>query len=341
MTPRFRRARAALAVTAAAAVLVTAGCGSNGSSGDSAPSQDAGFPVSIQSALGTAEIRSKPQRVVTLGWGSTEAAVALGVIPVGMRDMKSDSGTVDGILPWVKDKLGDAKPELLPESSKSIPIEQIAALKPDVILSVQSGLTPDQYAQLSKIAPTVAQPGKNWQTSWQDQTTLVGKALGKEADAKKLIEDADKKIADVKAANPGFAGKTVVAASGTTPDGLNLYFDTDPRIKLLAGFGFTPLPALTQLRESTQPGKFAAPVSWENVSKYNADVLTSWYLDATQQSVEANPVFTSLTAVQKKAYVPLTDPPLVFAVSSPNVLDLPWLVERYVPLLQTAAKNAG
>lgn len=338
MTRRFRGALAAATVGA----LLLTGCGSNGTSDDSPATQDPGFPVSITSALGTTEIKSKPKRVVTLGWGSTEAAVALGVIPVGMRDMKSDSGTVDGILPWVKEKLGDAKPELLPENSRSIPLEQIAALKPDVILSVQSGLTPDQYAQLSRIAPTVAQPGKSWQTSWQDQTTLVGQALGKEAEAKQLITDTDKKVADAKAANPAFAGRTVAFASGTTPDSLNLYFDTDPRVRLLEGLGFTSLPAVAGLKETATPGRFATAVSWENVARYSADVLAAWYLDpGTQQKVEANPVFANLSAVQKKAYVPLTDPPLVFAVSSPNVLDMSWLLDRYVPLLATAVKNAG
>ena len=47
MTLRFRRARIALAATAAMTMLVTA-CGSGGSSDDSSSSQDtAGFPVSI------------------------------------------------------------------------------------------------------------------------------------------------------------------------------------------------------------------------------------------------------------------------------------------------------
>ncbi|NMD55455.1 iron-siderophore ABC transporter substrate-binding protein [Tsukamurella conjunctivitidis] len=335
--------RTALALaTAAALVTGAAACGS-GSSNNEHAQHDAGFPVSITSALGTTEITARPERVVTLGWGSTEAAIALGVTPVGMRDMKSELGKDGGgIMPWVQEKLGDAKPVLLPESSQSLPLEQIAALKPDVILSVQAGLTADQYAQLSKIAPTVAQPGRNWQTSWQDQTTLVGKALGREAEAKTLIAETDKRIAEVKAAHPEFAGKTVAAASGTMTESLNFYFDTDPRVQLLQGFGFTVLPELAALREATPPGKFAAPVSWENVPKYNADVLTSWYLDAAKrEATEANPSFTSLKAVQRKAYVPLTDPPLVYAVSSPNVLDLPWLLDRYVPLLSAAAKNAG
>ncbi len=341
---RRTRTTRALRVAAAAFALVMGitACGS-GTSGEDHSQHDAGFPVSITSALGTAEIPHRPERVVTLGWGSTEAAIALGVTPVGMRDMKSELGEGGGgIMPWVQAKLGDAKPVLLSETSQSVPLEQIAALKPDVILAVQSGLTADQYAQLSRIAPTVAQPGRNWQTSWQDQTTLVGKALGRDAEAKTLIADTDRRIAEVKAAHPEFAGKTVAAASGTTTEALNFYFDTDPRVQLLHSFGFTVLPELTALREAAPPGKFAAPVSWENVPKYNPDVLTSWYLDdAKRRATEANTSFASLKAVQRKAYVPLTDPPLVFAVSSPNVLDVPWLLDRYVPALAEAAKNAG
>ncbi|ALG86703.1 iron siderophore-binding protein [Gordonia phthalatica] len=301
-----------------------------------------GFPVSIASALGTTTISAAPERVVTLGWGSTEAAIALGVIPVGMRDMSSNTGTGDGILPWVQDALGDQKPELLTEKSDAIPYERIAALRPDLILSVQSGLTPGQYEKLTQIAPTVAQPGKNWQTSWQDQTTIVGKALGKSDAAAKLVEQGEKRLADVKASHPEFTGKTVASFSATAPGSLGYYFDTDPRVQMLAAMGFTPLLALTALRESAPAGKFAAQVSWENVSKYSADVLTAWFLEKGMQSdTESNPTFRNLRAVQRGAYVPVVDPPLVFAVSSPNVLNLQWMLDRFVPQLSKAAKAAG
>ena len=41
--------------------------------------------VSIDSALGTATIEAEPERIVTLGQGSTETAIALGTTPVGME----------------------------------------------------------------------------------------------------------------------------------------------------------------------------------------------------------------------------------------------------------------
>ena len=334
----MRLTTAVAALIALTLALTACGGNSTDQTGDAGP----GYPVSITSALGTATIPAKPQRVVTLGWGSTEAAVALGVIPVGMRDMRSNTGTGEGVLPWVADALDGKTPELLEEKSDAIPYERIAALRPDLILSVQSGLTPDQYARLTQIAPTVAQPGKSWQTSWQDQTTIVGKALGESDRAAKLVADGEKRLADVKAAHPEFAGKTVASFSATSPGSLGYYFDTDPRVKMLAAMGFTPLPALTELREEAPEGKFATQVSWENVSKYSADVLTAWFLDKGMQSgTEANPTFRNLRAVQRQAYVPVTDPPLVFAVSSPNVLNLQWMLDRFVPQLSKAAKAAG
>ena len=54
-----------------------------GGSGDSAQSEGA-FPVTIESALGPATIEEQPERVVTLGQGSTETAIALGHTPVGI-----------------------------------------------------------------------------------------------------------------------------------------------------------------------------------------------------------------------------------------------------------------
>lgn len=71
------------------ATVLTAGlvaCGTDGD-GDATSAAGADFePVTVTHALGTAEITEKPERVVTLGQGSAETAVALGVIPVGTEE---------------------------------------------------------------------------------------------------------------------------------------------------------------------------------------------------------------------------------------------------------------
>ncbi|GFM99904.1 hypothetical protein Sfulv_47150 [Streptomyces fulvorobeus] len=86
---RVRRHTIAASATAAALALVLGGC-SSGSDGekktaDSSAKGEGAFPVSVKSALGTAKIDAKPERVVTLGQGSAETAIALGTTPWASR----------------------------------------------------------------------------------------------------------------------------------------------------------------------------------------------------------------------------------------------------------------
>lgn len=293
------------------------------------------FPVTIDTALGEVTITAKPERVVTLGWGSQDVALALGVIPVGMQDMTGNTGDDTGILPWDTPLLNGETPELIPSSSQEIPLEQIASLAPDVILAVNSGLTNDQYAELTKIAPTVAYPDKPWLTSMQDQTEMVGKALGLSAEATALLEQTDELVAQAKADHPEFDGKTIAFGSGTTTDTYNVYLQSDSRVTLLESFGFTISPSLP-----TEAPSFAAQISLEELDTIDSDVLVAWYLsEEVQQKLETSPLFDSIPAVKAKGYVPLTDPAMVYATSSVTVLSLPWMLERYLPLLSAAANG--
>jgi iron complex transport system substrate-binding protein len=95
------------------------------------------FPVTIKHAFGETVIPSAPKRIVTWGWSSTDAAIALGVVPVGSPTFRSEGFDKD-VTPWIEEalaKLGAPAPAIL-DDSVSPPIEQIAVLKPDLILAV-------------------------------------------------------------------------------------------------------------------------------------------------------------------------------------------------------------
>lgn len=347
-----RRLSAAVCASALAVALVS--CSSDsGDSSDSGGSTDVGasgdsgansssFPVTIDSALGSATIEEEPERVVTIGWGSQDIALALGITPVGMPDMSSDTTDGTGILPWDREHIdsgdggdGGTTPELLDATSDDLPYENILNLEPDVILAVNSGVTDDQYSRLSDIAPTVAYPGEAWQTSWEDQTTIVGEALGRSEQAEKLVDDTHQLIVDAKAEHPEFEGKTIAFASGTTGEGLNTYLATDSRISLLEQLGFTVAPSVPTTGDS-----FAVQVSKENWASIDSDVLVSWYLsEDIRESLESDPGFARIPAVEHGGYVPLTDPPMVYATSAISVLSLPWMLDNYLPLLQSAAEG--
>ncbi|WP_035745758.1 iron-siderophore ABC transporter substrate-binding protein [Haematomicrobium sanguinis] len=318
--------------------LLASGCAPSASTNgelpsSGAPADSSAFPVTLDSALGQVTIEKKPERVVTIGWGSQDVALALGVVPVGMQDMSGNTGDGTGILPWDKELIGSAEPSLIKSSSSDIPFESILALKPDVILAVNSGLDPEQYKRLSEIAPTVAYPGKPWLTSWQDQTTIVGKALGMSAEAEDLVTKTTDLIASAKKANPGFADKTIAFGSGTAADSFNIYQAGDSRVQLLKELGFQIAPSVP-----TEGDKFAVQMSLENLTSIDSDVLVSWFLDSgVQQSLESSPLFADIPAVKNGGYIPLTDPPMVFATSSITVLSLPWMLDKYLPLLKAAA----
>ena len=173
-----RRWSLTLAIGLSAALTLSA-CSSNGDAADG--DQGDWETVSIDSALGTATIEEEPERIVTLGQGSTETAIALGTTPVGMEEYEWGADDT-GYLPWIYDEVKDRDeqlPELI-EGSTELDIEAILELEPDLILAPWSGLTQEQYDLLADVAPTVAYPEQPWTIEWQQQIEIIGEAMGEE-----------------------------------------------------------------------------------------------------------------------------------------------------------------
>ncbi|MDP9352451.1 MAG: ABC transporter substrate-binding protein, partial [Chloroflexota bacterium] len=100
----------------------------------------------IEHAMGTAEVPANPQRVVALDTGELDAAMTLGVKPVGA--VEAIPG--EGFPSYLEGTEGIENVGTIEQPN----LEKIAALKPDLILS--SKLRHEViYPQLSKIAPTV------------------------------------------------------------------------------------------------------------------------------------------------------------------------------------------
>src|SRR6187200_1657243 len=108
------------------------------------------FPATIATKFGDVTVNAKPTRVVALGWGDAETALALGVQPVGASDWLGFGG--EGVGPWAEGRYDEA-PEIIETLEPSY--EAIAALEPDLILDTRSAATQERYDLLSAIAPTV------------------------------------------------------------------------------------------------------------------------------------------------------------------------------------------
>ncbi|MFJ3380072.1 iron-siderophore ABC transporter substrate-binding protein [Curtobacterium sp. NPDC090217] len=318
---RFRRVLAATGAVVAAS-LVLAGCagGSPSDSSSSGSSGDGAFPVSITTGLGTTTIKSQPKRVVALGWGDAETALELGVQPVGASDWLAFGG--DGVGPWLKGAY-DKSPKIINTLEPSY--EDILKLKPDVILDVKSSGDKDRYDKLSAIAPTVAIPkgASNYLASTKQQTTMIAKALGKEAEGKKLLAGVDSAYAAARKAHPDFAGKTAVIGAYTS-EGFGAYASADSRAQFMQELGFT-IPS----RIDKEAGKeFSVHLSNENLDLLDADltVILPIYVEAS--AAESDPLFQKVPSVEAGHYIVFDDKDVSSAFSMGTTAAIEWALKR-------------
>lgn len=298
------------------------------------------FPVTIPHAYGETVIESEPKRVVTWGWSSQDAVIALGVIPAAMPKY-TWGGDADGVLPWVREALGAAAlPILLPDASAEVPFEDIAAADPDLILAPYSGITQDDYDVLSKLAPTVAFPEKPWATSWQDQALIIGASLGRPDQGQKLVDDTKAFIAGKADEFPQIKGKTFAYGTVSAEGAFRLYVPGDPRVQLLEDLGMVPSDFVLALQPDD--GLYFVDISPERIGMIDCDILVMWF-DNQQMadSAEIVDTFSFVPAVQQGAYAPIVGESYVMASSAPTVLSIPWMLEDYVPQLAAAADKVS
>ncbi|WP_432495381.1 ABC transporter substrate-binding protein [Kineococcus gypseus] len=324
-----------------AALAAATACGAEGGApaASGAPAQPAGgdgpFPVQVRHALGTTTVESA-ERVVTWGWGSQDVLWALGLQPVGIPET-TYGGDAEGAYPWWRGHHDPAATTAIGASETGqVPFEAVAALDPDLVLAVNSGLTAQDWSTLSAIAPTVAYPDQPWQTTWQDQALLIGRAVGREDEAQRLVDEAEADLAARAAANPQLAGRTFAYVYATAA-GLSVYLPGDSRVDTLHGLGLVDAPGVAALAATSE--QFYVEVAKERARDLDCDVLVG-YGELSLEELRADPVYATMPAVAAGAVVWLTDEDLIAATST-TLLNLPWQMDRLVPQLAAAADAAA
>jgi len=321
-----------------AAALVLTGCSSGAEQATAAApsSSSAAFPVTLEHAFGETTVAEEPQRVVTWGFGSTDAALALGVVPVAIP-FQAYGGDAEGVLPWIAeelDALGAETPTVLPDTEE-VPFEAIAAADPDVVLATYSGITQEDYEKLSALAPTVAYPGEAWTTPWREVVTTVGQALGRADEAGQLVADTEQAVADAAAEHPELQGRSV-AAVWDVPPTLYVYAAADPRVEFLTDLGLTVAPSVTAL--STGDSTFYSTLSYERAAELDSDILLSYASSqAEADAFAAQPYTATIPAVAAGHHATLVGEELIAAVSPPTVLSMTWGLDDYLTALSAAA----
>ena len=333
-----RGTRLAAALTSVLLLFSAAACGSDDDSGtagsEATSSANSAFPVTLSHKYGSTTIKSEPKRIVTVGLTDQDAVLALGKVPVGTTEWLG--GYKGAVGPWAADKLGGAAaPTVLKDTGTGPQTEKIAALRPDLILAVYGGLTKAQYDTLSKFAPVVAQPKEynDYGVPWQNQTELIGKALGQEAKAKELVSGVESDFKKAAAEHPAFAGATAVMA--TPYEGMFVFGSQDPRSRVLTNLGFK-LP--TDL-DKVIGDEFGANISKERTDLLDTDAIV-WIVSDTAKDrakLRKDPLYADLKVAKEDREVFVKESSdYGNSVSFVTVLSLPYMLDRLVPQLSAA-----
>ncbi|BBZ46244.1 iron ABC transporter substrate-binding protein [Mycobacterium parmense] len=169
--------------------------------------------MTITHLFGQTVIKEPPKRVVSAGYTEQDDLLAVGVVPIAVTNWFGDQPFA--VWPWAAPKLGGAQPVVL-SLDNGIPVDQIAGLKPDLIVAVNAGVDADTYQKLSAIAPTVPQSdGDAFFEPWKEQATTIGQAVFQPAQMKSLVDAVDQKFTDVAKKNPQWTGKKALLMQGT------------------------------------------------------------------------------------------------------------------------------
>ncbi|BFU45162.1 iron-siderophore ABC transporter substrate-binding protein [Krasilnikovia sp. MM14-A1004] len=329
MSPRLRT-RLGAAVTALAASLALAACGTDAEPTTGA-SAGAAFPVRLTHKYGTTEITAAPRRVVTLGLSDADAVLALGVKPVGVVDWFEEKPY--GKWPWAQPAWGGTAPAIVGLRDE-YNLEKVAAARPDVIIAQYSGMKKEQYDTLSRIAPVVAQPVgfADYQAPWRDMSRVIGRALGQSAKMDQLIADVDTKFAAARTAHPGWAGRTVAIAEIYEAGKFSAFHPNDPKMIFMKELGFTASPAYSRAVGSQN----VADIGYERFDVLEGDRLI-WFVtgDGTREQLAANTTYQQLGVARehRDLYLDYENPPVATAMSFNTVLSIPYALDRIQPQL--------
>lgn len=309
-----------------ASVLLLAACGGGGGE------EEAASGISVDTKFGSVEVPKDPQKVVALGWGDAETALALGVQPVGASDWVEFGGR--GVGPWAED-LYDQAPEII--ATMEPDFEKIAALEPDLILDTKSSGEQKRYDRLSEIAPTVGAPegGDDYLTTMDQQVDLISQALGKEDEGKKILGDLDKEFEAAREAHPEFDGKSVSVAAKTS-EGWGAYVEGSERVQFMEQLGFKQSEKVAALKATG----FTATVSEEKLDDLDADLLVAFPIYIPDAEVTEDAGFKRIPAVEDGRSLVLTedlnDVRQAFALNS--VLSASYAAEKMPDLVADALK---
>jgi iron complex transport system substrate-binding protein len=213
-----------------------------------------------------------------------------------------------------------------------ISYEQIAALNPDAIEAMWSGISEEQYAELSKIAPVVAAESRftNWDTPWDVQALTIGRIVGQQENAEASVDQINQRFADVAAAHPEWQGLSVAVVS--VGEQVEVYTSNHVISKMFGQLGFVIPEAVDAAAEN---GAFYVEFSPENLSAIDADIIV-WFSVEDDASAIQNLVLRDRLVAHAEGREIFTGKVLSGAFSFASALSLGYVLDHLVPSARAA-----
>jgi iron complex transport system substrate-binding protein len=336
-----------LALAVSLGALALTGCSTGSTDSDETASRastkaDSGaFPVAIEHAFGSTTIEKEPTRVATLGWSDQDHALALGVVPVGATKL-TWGGNSAGSSDWFDSQVEEAgaKAPVRYDDADGAPVDEIAKLGPDLILATNSGITKQEYAKLSKIAPVVAYPEAPWVTPWQTSLETVGKALGRTDEAAEVEKSTQEEIDAAREKYSDLAGKKMIFGYLSTADlsTIGIYAPQDPRVSFMHDLGLEDAPSVAS---AIKPGQFYGTVSAERASTLKSDVFLTWAENAgDMKTFTENALLGKIPAIASGNAYAEAHKPIALAVTNPTPLSIPVIIEEFLPEVDKAVRGS-
>lgn len=289
------------------------------------------FPITIEHQFGTITLPEAPERIVAIGYSEQDYWLALGITPVVVRYWYGDEP--NAIFPWAVEYVEGEAPVVLNMPFGGLSYEAILALEPDLISAVTAGISEEEYALLSEIAPTLAQSGDyiNFGMPWQEITQLIGDSVGKGEEASALVSDIQAQFEAAVEANPEFVDKTVSVAyySNST---YGIYTEQDIRGRFFTDLGFV----IPEEYNEVAGASFYADISTERLDLLDQDliaILNLQFIEGGRATLDNDPLFSQLNAA-KEGNVIFLEETAENALGFSTPLSLSYALDAVLPQLQ-------
>ena len=175
-------------------------------------------------------------------------------------------------------------------------LEKIYQLNPDLIMGIEYNAE-SIYQQLSQIAPTAVGKWRGY-PDWREYFNFVAHVLGKEAEAKVVWENYDRRIDELKAALGDRLKNTEISLAYACCGGISIDTENSFSGSILADLGIHR----PKSQAAVDDGMFI--LSEEHILDLDADILFLSVYDEESEQVLANweqkPLWNQLKVVQKK-----------------------------------------